>query len=92
MYQIKIARAKKLSRVGRYPHTCRAMLDALPREALEALTGRQIAVLLDSLHSLTLRTKAIHEADICHEGAVWDARVDRLRTVGSPIHLPRIER
>ncbi|WP_289009848.1 hypothetical protein [uncultured Thermomonospora sp.] len=81
---IKIDRAIKLSRVGGYPRTCAAVLEAIPWSTINALTGRQLAELMDAIWELWQRTKRIHERDIINEGAVWDEASGRLIELGKP--------
>lgn len=45
----KIETAKKLSKWGRYPSTFEAIWDAIPESAFEALTGEQLAELVDAM-------------------------------------------
>ncbi len=45
----KIETAKKLSQWGRYPSTFEAIWDAIPESAFEALTGEQLAELVDAM-------------------------------------------
>lgn len=48
----KIETAKKLSKWGRYPSTFDAIWDAVPESAFEALTGEQLAELVDALKTV----------------------------------------
>lgn len=82
-HAIKINRALRLADVGRYPETARAMLRALPASALDKLSAREIAEMLDAMHALTERSKAIAERDACEAGLVWDARRDEHRELAA---------
>lgn len=48
----KIQTAKRLSKWGRYPSTFDAIWDAVPESAFEALTGEQLAELVDTLKAV----------------------------------------
>ena len=48
----KIQTAKRLSKWGRYPSTFDAIWDAVPESAFEALTGEQLAELVDALKTV----------------------------------------
>ncbi len=80
---IKIKRALRLAAVGDLPETSGAMLAALPAETVAALTARQLAGLLDAAWRLVQASKALAERAACDEGAVWDARAQRLRELAA---------
>ena len=48
----KIQTAKRLSKWGRYPSTFDAIWDAVPESAFAALTGEQLAELVDALKAV----------------------------------------
>ena len=50
MHAIKINRAKRLSKVGKYHKTCQALLDRIPDTLIDRLTGAQLAQVLDVMH------------------------------------------
>ena len=77
-HSIKINRAVKLSSIGKYPTSCSAMLGHVPQTLIDRLTAAELAEVLDSLWSCAQKSKAIHERDIVAEGAVWDAKSERL--------------
>lgn len=54
----KITTARKLSNWGKYPETFAAVLNAVPRELIGALTGKQIALLIDTMREQHLRGQA----------------------------------
>jgi hypothetical protein len=80
-HQIKVNRAVRISQIGRYPASASAMLRAIPAEVIDALPARLIAVLMDAQWETCQASKAIAEADAITEGAVWDARAQKLREV-----------
>ena len=81
MNQIKIAKARKKSSIGSGPMTWRVHLEAVPRSVVARLTSTELAELIDAMRSLTQATKAFHEREIVDEGAIWDARQQRLREI-----------
>lgn len=81
MSTIKINRALKLAAIGTNPGSAADMLAAIPADVIEALPARLLAELLDANWSLACRSKSLADAAACDEGAVWDARHQRLRAV-----------
>lgn len=75
---IKVQRARGMCRVGAYPQSYRAVIDAIGDEILAALSARRIAILADRVWDSWAKTKALHERAIVDEGAVWDDRSSRL--------------
>ena len=59
----KIETAKKLSKWGRYPSTFDAIWDAVPESAFEALTGEQLAELVDALKAVYDKGRLDEKAD-----------------------------
>lgn len=49
MSSIKYNKAKKYSRVAKYPRMFDAMIDTIPDELWESLTSKQIAMIVDSV-------------------------------------------
>ncbi len=82
-HSIKVNRALKLSKIGDCPQSASAMLDALPASAISALTGAQIAEMLDAMWDMAQRSKAIAEREAVAEGAIWDARKGILREIAA---------
>ena len=78
MHPIKVRRALRLAKIGRNPGSAHAMLATIPDSAIAALTGRQLAELLDATWQTCQRTKALHERDVLTEGAIWSARQSRM--------------
>ena len=78
MHTIKIKRALRLSTIGSCHYSAMAMLDAIPETVVAALTSAQIAELIDANWRLAQASKAIAEREIVAEGAVWDARTERM--------------
>ena len=78
MSSIKIRRALRLAKIGRNPGSAHAMLAAIPDNVITALTGRQLAELLDATWQTCQRTKALHARAILDEGAIWSAREGRM--------------
>lgn len=60
-----------------------AMLDAIPDEVIAALPARLLAQLIDANWALAQQSKAIAAAEAIAEGAVWDARSQRLREIAA---------
>lgn len=83
MHQIKIERARKLSSTGAYPATFDAMLGHVSAEIVSSVTSRQLARIIDDLFVASQAAKAIAEADAITEGAIWDARQQRLREIAA---------
>lgn len=78
MHTIKIKRALKLSTIGSCHGSAHAMLAAIPQSVVTSLTSKQLAELIDANWRLAVASKVIAERDIVNEGAVWDARSQRL--------------
>jgi len=78
---IKIEKGRKKSSIGSGPMTWRVHLDAVPPSVVGRLTSTELAELIDSMRGLTEATKAFHEREIVDEGAIWDARQQRLREI-----------
>lgn len=83
MHQIKIDRARKLSSTGRYPATFDAMLGHVSPDIIAAVTGRDLATIIDDLSRASQAAKALANAEAITEGAVWDARQQRLREIAA---------
>lgn len=78
MHTIKINRARKIATTGKYPTSFAAMLDCIPSRLIERLTAREIADMIDVLWNASEKAKAIQDAAIVAEGAVWDAKSQRM--------------
>lgn len=83
MSMIKINRALKLSHVFRFPGSAGAMLDRIPEDVIEALSGARLAQLLDAMWDACQEAKGLAARDACSEGAVWDARRGKLRDLAA---------
>ena len=83
MSQIKINRARKLSKIGNNYGSFDAMLAAVPAGVIAALSSAQLATLIDANWSLAQASKGIAERDACAEGAIWDARRGTLREIAN---------
>lgn len=81
MHTIKVNRALSLASIGGCPGSAGDMLGAIPTAVIEALPSRLLAELLDANWRLAQRSKALANAEAVAEGAVWDARHQRLREV-----------
>jgi len=78
-HQIKINRAVQLADVGRHPSTCAAMMRHLPHALIARATAREIAMALDAMWAAAREAKILADRDTIAEGAVWDARQQRMR-------------
>ena len=78
-HEIKYARARKLSATGRLPSTYNALFDQVPAELLHRLTGRELALMIDTLAAVSRTAKAIAISDACDEDGVWDTRRNAFR-------------
>lgn len=82
-HSIKINRALRQSSIGTNPASASAMLAGIPASIIEAVTSRQLADLLDANWSLAQETKALAALAWIDEGAIWDARQQRLRDIAA---------
>lgn len=80
-HSIKINRALRQSSIGANPASASAMLAGIPASIIQTATSRQLADLLDASWSLTQESKAIAARSWIDEGAIWDARQQRLRDI-----------
>jgi queuine/archaeosine tRNA-ribosyltransferase len=80
-HQIKINRATRLADVGRYPSTCSAMMRHLPAELFKRATAAEIAMAMHALWAACRESKSIAIRDAIDEGAIWDARQQRMREI-----------
>jgi hypothetical protein len=78
---IKYRRALVKSAVGRFPSSADAMIDRIPHDVLAALTGAQIASLMDAMWDACQEAKHIACQDAVAEGAIWDSRRRALREI-----------
>lgn len=81
MSQIKINRARKLSKIGATHGSFAAMLATVPAGVIAALSSAQLASLIDANWSLAQASKRIAERDACAEGAIWDGQRSNLREI-----------
>lgn len=70
-HSTKITRARRLSAIGRYPASFAAMLDALPQCAIEGLSSKRLAELLDAMWSLAQASKQVALDDAARSGELW---------------------
>ena len=77
-HTIKISRALRIAAVGRFPGSASAMLDRIPASAIVALPSKQLAAILDAMWGACQESKSLAVADAISEGAIWDARHQRL--------------
>lgn len=75
---IKISRAYNKADVGKHPASRDAMMMHLPTALVATMTSAQLAGVLDALWSCAQQSKSIAEREIVSEGAVWDAKSQRL--------------
>jgi hypothetical protein len=82
-HTIKINRALRASAIGGCPASAAAMLAAIPQSVLATASSRQIAELIDANWSLAQEAKALAERASIDQGAIWDARQQRLRDIAA---------
>ncbi len=82
-HAIKIRRAYAAAGIGGCPQSRAAMLQYLPEEVVERLPSRELARMLDALWAACQDAKALGARDAIDEGAIWDARLGRLREIGA---------
>lgn len=78
MHTIKINRALSTSTIGTTPGAASDMLNAVPESIIAALPSRLLAELLDAQWALACRSKELANREAIDEGAMWDARGQRL--------------
>ncbi|SFP86298.1 hypothetical protein [Tranquillimonas alkanivorans] len=78
-HQIKVSRALKQAKVGAFPQSASAMLQAIPASARDTLTSAQLAELLDAMWSVAETSKSRAAREVVDEGGVWDARGQSFR-------------
>ncbi|KQT82399.1 hypothetical protein [Methylobacterium sp. Leaf466] len=83
MSQIKINRARRLSKVGPYTETYEAVLRAIGPVVIARVTSQELADLCDRVWDSWERTKRIEHREVVNSGAVWDDENGVLRNVGS---------
>jgi hypothetical protein len=76
---IKYRRACVKARVGRFPTSAGAMIDRIPPDVLTALSGAQIASLMDAMWDACQEAKDIAIRDAVADGAVFDGH--RMREI-----------
>lgn len=77
----KINRAQKHSKIGDNGGSFTAMLGYVPPAALDKLSARDIAALVDAFWDCALASKALANQEALAEGAVWDAKAGILRAL-----------
>lgn len=82
-HSIKMARARKLSRIGDNPSTFAAMARYVPARILERASAVEIAATVDALHACAQEAKAIAHRDVIDDGFVWDDRAACHREIAS---------
>lgn len=80
---IKINRARKLSAIGDVPGSFYAMVERVPAAVTAAITSRQLADMVDAMWAACQEAKALAEKEAIDQGAVWDARSQRLRGIAA---------
>lgn len=83
MHAIKINRALRLAGIGSCHGSAMAMLDYVPASVRAALSGAELGELLDALWRACQDAKALAAREAIGEGAIWDARRQRLREIGA---------
>jgi hypothetical protein len=78
---IKLRRARKLSAYGTNNATFEINLAKIPTEVASALTGAQIALMVDAMRAAHLSSVAFSERGIVASEMVWDARKETFRSV-----------
>ncbi len=73
MPNLKINRALRQSRVGRFPASAAAMMERIPGEAVIALPSWALADLLDAMWDACQEAKGIANREAVANGCVWDA-------------------
>lgn len=82
-HSTKVKRALRMSFIGANPGSAAAMLDSIPAEVVDALPARLIALMLDANWRLAQESKVIALCDAVSEGAIWDARSQKLRDIAA---------
>lgn len=82
MHDIKVNRALRLSKTGRYPASANAMLAHVPEAVIATIPGQQLAELIDAMWDCAQASKALAAREILAEGAIWDGQRQRLREIG----------
>ncbi|PIK71493.1 hypothetical protein CS379_19035 [Methylobacterium frigidaeris] len=77
MSQIKIVRAARLSKVGRYPQTFEAVIATVGPEVIGVLSSKDLATLADRIWDSWRESKRIAAREALGEGGVWSEREDR---------------
>lgn len=80
---IKINRARKLSVIGNTPGSFYAMIERIPATVTGAITSRQLADMVDAMWAACQEAKALAAKEAIDQGAVWDARSQRLRGIAA---------
>lgn len=70
----KVKRALQIAAIGAHPLSASTMLDAMPASALDALTGAQLAEMIDAMWAVAGASKALAESAAIENGFIWDAR------------------
>lgn len=83
----KMANARKMCSVGRYPSLYAALFGHLSHDLLERLTAREIALVIDAMYANSKEVERITEREIIGEGCVWD-EYDRCMREIAPVGAP----
>lgn len=83
MSDLKISRARKLSKIGDCHGTFAAMASHVSVTVADAVSSRTLATIIDDLYDASQAAKAIAVTDAIAEGAVWDARQERHRNIAA---------
>jgi hypothetical protein len=62
-HEIKIEKARKMTKWGQYGRTFDECIEAIPAEIIAVLTGRQLAVLIDANQEIYAAGKAKEAAE-----------------------------
>lgn len=79
MSVIKINRARNLAEIGKHPRSFNSMLNIIPKETIESISAKNLAVLIDSVWNGCQQSKLIQEIEICDQGYIWDSRQNKMR-------------
>jgi hypothetical protein len=78
MGAIKTSKALRKASIGVNPGSASAMLALIPARIQDRLPASDLAQLVDAIWRACQASKSIAAAEILDEGAIWDARKQRL--------------
>lgn len=78
MSTIKVNRALKIATIGDCPGSASDMLGLIPAAVIQQVNSRTLAALIDGMWQACQASKAIAAREAIDEGAIWDARRERM--------------